>query len=91
MRNHHFKYVPKEIAKLLIWVPTNEEICRNRLANRQENERPDIKYDSFRKNIDSTRTFNDFCREFEKPNIYVSGDNSRSIKEIINDIEKSIK
>lgn len=91
MRKHHFKYVPKDMTKLLIWVSTNEEICRNRLANRQENERPDIRYNSFRRSINLTRTFNDFCKEFEEPDKYISGDNSRSTLEIINDIEKLIK
>lgn len=67
IREHHFNAIPEFSSRTLVWVPTESNLCHQRLTSQRPCESPDLRPNLMRISVTHVRTFHDFVIGFEPP------------------------
>lgn len=81
IRQHHFDAIPRLSPRTLVWVPTESNICHQRLSSQRPYESPDLRPLLTRTCTAHVRTYNDFVKDFEAPCSAIVVPNGRGVKD----------
>lgn len=86
IRKHHFDAIPRSSPRTLVWVPTESDLCRQRLMSQRPCESPDLRPNVTRMSAAHVRTFHDFVLDFESPPVAIVVPNNRDVADAAQDI-----
>ena len=91
IRQHHFNAIPEFSPRALVWVPTESNLCRQRLTSQRPCESPDLRPHLTRMSATHVRTYHDFVIDFEPPPSAIVVPNGRDVRDTSLSIVESLR